>query len=243
MTFRDFAASALFLDMDGTLIDIAPTPDGVVIPDGLANLIGAVTARLDGALAILTGRPIADVDRWLAPLQPVAAGIHGAEIRTRPGGAVTRTAAPIDAAMVAAVRRVADSAPGALVELKPASIAIHYRQNPAAEPRIEEALKTVLKEGPDHLILCRGRKVLEIVPRHVSKGVALEAMMQLPEFRGRRPIMVGDDRSDMSAFEAAVRMGGRGFKVAGEQFDAGEAAFTGPAAVRAWLAAQTGNLP
>lgn len=232
---HDLASHALFLDLDGTLIEIASTPGDVIVPSGLARLLGDVARSLGGGLAILTGRPIADVDRFLAPLMPIAAGVHGAEIRVLPFGAVEARAEPVDDAIVEAVRDVARREPGTIVELKPASIAIHYRLAPASEPRIEEALRRVLEEGPDHLILCRGRKVLEIVPRHVSKGAALEGFMALPAFRGRRPVMIGDDLSDLSAFEAAVRLGGNGLKVCGEQFSLAESDFASPADVRAWL--------
>jgi len=241
MRVGEFANSALFLDVDGTLIEIASTPDGVIIPDGLAALLAAVGRRLDGALAILTGRPIADVDRFLDPLRPIAAGIHGAELRRSRGGEVFLQSQPVNAALIAAVKRVADAEPGTIFELKPASVAIHYRLVPSAEPRVEAALRRVLEDGQEHFILCRGRKVLEIVPKHVSKGAALETIMGLPEFRGRRPIMSGDDLSDISAIEAATRLGGRGFTVAGEQFRGSDANFTGPAAVRQWLAGQAGS--
>jgi trehalose 6-phosphate phosphatase len=125
--------------------------------------------------------------------------------------------------------------PGTIVETKRASVALHYRQAPVLVSQLEAALLRILAEAPDHLILARGRQVLEIVPRHVSKGAALETIMGLPAFAGRRPIMIGDDIPDLSALEVADRLGGRGLKVAGEQFARTEAQFSGPAEVRAWL--------
>jgi trehalose 6-phosphate phosphatase len=233
---EQLAASALFLDLDGTLVDIAPTPDGVRVPDGLAQLLGRLTQRLGGALAIVTGRPIRDVDRFLAPLVPIAAGVHGAEFRLVPHGDVRLAAEPIDPIVAAAARELADAELGVVIESKPASIALHYRLAPDAEARIETVLRRILEDGPDHLILCRGRKVFEIVPAHVSKGAALETLMALPDFRGRRPVMVGDDISDETAFVAVEQLGGCGLKVAGEHFSRAEAFFSGPADVRAWLA-------
>lgn len=226
---------ALFLDLDGTVIDIAPTPDGVTIPEGLAELLKRLGHCLGGALAVLTGRPIADVDRFLVPLVPVAAGVHGAELRLIPKGEIVSMAEPIDREIVRAVRRTADEHTGVLVEIKHASVALHYRQTPSLGPLLEAALARILVDGPDHLILARGRQVLEIVPRQVSKGAALEAIMELPAFAGRCPIMIGDDIPDLSAFEAAIGLGGSGLKVAGEQFSPAEADFAGPAEVRAWL--------
>jgi trehalose 6-phosphate phosphatase len=235
-------SSALFLDFDGTLIDIAQTPDGVIIPNDLVALLDNLTYRLDGALAIVTGRPIADIDRFLAPLTPVAAGIHGAELRTACHGEIELGGEPIDATVVDAVRRLAKTEVGIVVETKRVSIAVHYRLAPFAMPRIEASLRRILDDGPVHLILCPGRKVFEILPRHVSKGAALETLLALPAFRGRQPVMIGDDVSDQSAFEAACRHGGLGLKVAGEHFGGAEADLGGPAEVRAWLAALSRSL-
>lgn len=231
--------SALFLDLDGTLIDIAPTPDAVTTPDGLVATLAALTEKLGGALAILTGRPIADVDWMLHPLRPMAAGVHGAEIRWTTGGAVERRAEAIDADVVAAVKRVVDDEPGAELELKHVSVAVHYRSAPDAGSRLQSALRDVLEDGPDHLMLAAGRRVLEIVPRNVAKGKALEAFMTLPAFRSRTPVMIGDDVTDETAFAAAGRLGGLGLKVAGEHFQVTDAHFAGPEHVRRWLADYT----
>jgi trehalose 6-phosphate phosphatase len=238
MEFGELSELALFLDLDGTLIDIAPTPDGIVIPRGVPSLLASMALKMKGALAILTGRSIVEVDRYLAPLVPIAAGVHGAEIRVSSDGIVECRAEPIDTRIVGAVSDMARREHGVIVEVKNASIAVHYRLAIDAQPRIEKALQRILEVGDEHLILCRGRKVLEIVPKRVSKGSALETIMRLPAFLGRRPVMIGDDVSDISAFEAAVRLGGLGLRVGGEQFEAAAADFASPAAVRAWLAEQ-----
>lgn len=232
---EDAQRFALFLDFDGTLVDIAPAPDAVVVPGELAPMLGRIADRLGGALAVLTGRPIADIDRFLAPLKPVAAGVHGSEVRLARDGPVELQSEPIEASIIRRVRKIAQGVQGALLELKAASVAIHYRNVPEAEGAIEAALSDLVADSGDHLILCRGRKVLEIVPAHVSKGDALETFMRRPAFRGRRPIMIGDDVSDLSAFAAARRFGGRGLKVAGEQFHPGDVEFSGPEHVRRWL--------
>lgn len=241
MRRSDLATCALFLDIDGTLLNIGATPDDVVIPDGLVDWLDAVSVQADGALAVLSGRALADIDRFLAPLTLPAAGTHGAEIRAASGGVTERKVRPVDDAVVEAVREVARSEPGTVLEVKPASVALHYRLVPGAEAKIEAALRRILEVGAEHLTLCRGRKVLEVMPRHVSKGAALEAFMQHPPFYGRRPVMVGDDVSDMSAFDAATRLGGVAFKVAGEVFSEAEAEFSSPAAVRFWLATLAGG--
>ena len=237
----DIRSIAVFLDVDGTLIDIALTPDRVVIPDGLVDLVRELTRHAGGALAIVTGRPIAEVDRFLAPLAPVAAGVHGAQLRRQPDGAVELRAKPIDADLVAAVQREIGSRPNIMVEAKPTSIAIHYRQAPNLAAELEAVLERILKRSADHLVLAHGRKVMEIVPRDVSKGDALKLLMELPDFRGRKPVMIGDDVSDQSAFEAATNLGGFGLKVAGERFSVADADFANPTEVRAWLATLVGS--
>jgi len=235
MRIQDRREVALFLDFDGTLVDIALTPEGIVVPDTMVSLIASLTERLDGALAIVTGRPIADIDRYLSPLSLVVAGVHGAEIRASDNGSVELMAPPIMPTVVEAVQRMAEGIPGILVEVKKTSISVHHRLAPDLGPAIADGLQKILDDSPDHLILCGGRKVFEIVPRHISKGAALETLLGLQPFRGRRPIMIGDDISDQSAFDAAIRLGGMGLKVAGEHFSRKIADFAGPADVHEWL--------
>lgn len=241
MQVENSHACALFLDLDGTLIDIAPAPDLVCVPADLVPLLDRLASALEGAVAIISGRPIADINRFLEPLRPVAAGVHGAQLRTSVDGEVLLTVGPLDPVVAAAVSRLGELHPGVAIEAKVHSIAVHFRQAPEVEPQIETALRRIVADGPDHFILSHGRCVIEVVPRHVSKGAALEALLALPPFRGRRPIMVGDDVPDESALLAAVRHGGCGLRVGGEHFG-GEADFTGPAQVRAWLASIASGL-
>ena len=239
MFIEDPASYALFLDLDGTLIDIASEPHLVTIPPDLVPLLSRVSACLDGALAIVSGRTIKEIDHFLYPLRPVVAGVHGAEMRTEVDGDVLLTVGPLDPAVEAAVSRLSALAPGVLIEHKIHTIAVHFRLAPEAEPGIEAELKQIVAGSPDHFILAPGRCVIEVVPRHVSKGAALEAFMGLQTFKGRVPIMIGDDLPDETALEAAERLGGRGLRVAGEHFNQG-ADFNGPAEVRAWLASVAG---
>ena len=237
----DPSACAVFLDLDGTLLDIAAAPDLVHIPSDLVPLLARLSSGLRGALAIVTGRPISDVNRFLDPLRLVTAGVHGAQLRTEMNGEVLLTVGPMDPAVASAVGRLRDLAPGVVIETKVYSIAVHYRLAPSVEPQIEAALQDIVAGSPDHFILCPGRCVIEVVPRHVSKGAAVDALMALPAFKGRRPIMVGDDVPDESALTAAVRHGGLGLRVAGEHFRR-RADFEGPASVRAWLASMADRL-
>jgi len=226
---------ALFLDLDGTLIDIAPRPDEVRVPADLAPLLARLSAALGGALAIITGRSLAEIDRILAPLRLVGAGVHGSEYRMQVDGPIETFTEPLDPAVIEAVSRLVNLDRGIVIELKHGSIAVHYRMAPAARPLLEAELQRILAGGSDHLILCQGRSVIEVVPRHISKGAALDSLLRLPAFRGRRPVMIGDDVSDQSALECAVRLSGQALRVAGEYFQLQDADFDGPAAVRAWL--------
>lgn len=226
---------SLFLDLDGTLIDIASKPDGVLIPDDLAPLLRRLTAGLDGALAIITGRPISDIDRFFAPLRPAAAGVHGAELRMTADGTISAVGRPIELPIAEQVASLEKIAPGVLVESKKFSIAVHYRQAPHAVRKIERALRSILRNGPEHLIISESRRVLEVVSDRISKGGAVEQFMRQPAFFSRIPIMIGDDSSDESALDAVTRVGGFGLRVAGEHFTPKAAEFCSPNDVRRWL--------
>jgi trehalose 6-phosphate phosphatase len=233
---------ALFLDLDGTLIDIAPTPFGAAPPPGLSALVAALTATLDGALAILSGRAISAIDRLLFPLRPAAAGANGGEIRDEPGGA-SRLAVPLlPQDFVEAVSGLSQLDPGIAIEPKGPSIAVHYRQAESEAPELLRRLRELLTESGLPLDIRAGKKVFEIVNRNVSKGAALKAFMQRPAFRGRRPLMIGDDAVDVDAFVAAESIGGAGLRVAGEYFAEAEADFKGTAVVRDWLAALAADI-
>ena len=228
--------SALFLDLDGTLIDIAMAPDGIVIPSDLATLLRDLTRRLDGAVSIVTGRSISDVDRIVAPMIAVAAGGHGAEMRSEPTGVIESRAEAIDDETVHAVRTLLDDYAGTHLEIKRASIAIHFRQVPLLAPLLKIALERILENNPKQLVLAPGRQVLEIVPRSHLQGSSARSHHEAPCLCWPTP---DHDRRrsfpTMSAFDAAIRLGGRGLKVAGEQFSPAEADFASPAEVRAWL--------
>jgi trehalose 6-phosphate phosphatase len=241
MLIEDPSACALFLDLDGTLIDIAPAPDLISVPLDLVPLLARLAMGLRGALAVVTGRSVVDVNRFLDPLRLVTAGVHGAQLRTEINGNVLLTVGPMDPLVASAVHKLGDLAPGVVIESKMYSIAVHYRLAPSVEPQIEAALKGIVADSPDHFILCPGRCVIEVVPKHVSKGAALDALMALSAFKGRRPIMIGDDVPDESALAAAIRHGGAGLRVRGEHFQR-EADFRGPSDVRAWLAAMADKL-
>lgn len=224
---------ALFLDLDGTLLDIAETPERVVRPPGLVEDLSVAAGKLEGALAIVSGRPIAALDKLLRPLKLPAAGQHGAELRLSPEeSAFKLPTVPIDGALRSTVLQAASAFPGVDIEDKGQTLALHYRAAPAAGEPLRRQLVGILAGSGSGLALGQGKMVMEIHDPRYGKANAVDAFMGEPRFAGRLPIFIGDDETDMDGFAAAERLGGLALRVGGEQ-----AAFAGPADVRAWLAA------
>lgn len=227
-------AIALFLDLDGTLIDIAETPDVVIVPEELPGLLDRASRALGGALAIVSGRPLDDIDRLTAPVRLPAAGIHGGEIRYAAQD-VARVPAP--AAMGPLRTRIFEkmtAIPGVLIEDKGVSIAVHFRQAARQAQAVHEGLLDVIALQADRFRVLPGKMVFEVMPRVFRKDVAITAFMDRAPFRGRVPVFVGDDRSDDDAIAEAVRRGGFGLRVGAGVDDGMD--FPGPAAVRRWIA-------
>jgi trehalose 6-phosphate phosphatase len=230
---------ALFIDIDGTLLEMAPTPDAVVVPASLSAMLDALSRTLGGALALSTGRSVAEADRILAPLQLITSGVHGTEVRTSPAGETTMLVQPTSASLLKEILDVASVSPDIVVEKKGAGIAVHYRKAPELRPYLEEELGKIAGRR-DTIILRPGRRVLEVLPKGYSKGAGLASLMRIAPFKGRLPIMIGDDYGDESALAMAVELGGIGLRVAGEYFPPERADFTGVAATRSWLAKVAG---
>jgi trehalose 6-phosphate phosphatase len=238
---RNDVPICLFLDIDGTLLDMALTPSAVRVPPELADILGGVAARFSGALAIVTGRPIAEADALLKPATLVAAGVHGAEMRTSVTGEIISQISGFGPDLLDDIRTAANAMPGVVAENKGAGIALHYRLAPDLRAPLLASLDALVEKYPGQFSICEGRKVVELLPVGFSKGHALRTLASLPEFSGRRPVMIGDDIADIGAFRAAKELDGYGLKVAGEIFSHEEAAFTAPADVLAWLKALTGT--
>jgi trehalose 6-phosphate phosphatase len=210
-----FAADwALFLDIDGTLLDYAETPDAVVVDAALRVLIGRLTRRLHGALALISGRPVADVERLFAPLVVPVAGLHGVERRV-PEGAIHRHA--LDHVAVGAVRsrlaQVAAGHFGLLFEDKGLNLALHYRRAPEAASLAEEAIRGAARELGPRFEIQKGKMVWEVKPSGYDKGTVMEEYLEEPPFRGRVPVFVGDDLTDEVGFEMINQRGGHSVKV------------------------------
>ncbi len=227
---------AIFLDVDGTLLDLAPTPLEVRVPPGLADALAALQSRLDGAIAFISGRPIAEIDRIFHPLRLAAVGGHGAEIRIQPGAEIKRSRiATLDSDLRNEFAQIVQLDPGILVEDKGFSIAIHYRLSPQFGGEVLNHVATICRhERCDSLEVLPGKFVVEIKPSGYDKGTGLREMMSVPAFAGRKPIFIGDDVTDDAAFSVLPDFGGIGFSVGGivpgATFN-----FDGPQDVRLWL--------
>jgi len=226
--------SALFLDFDGTLTDIAPRPDAVVIDDALPGLLTQLHQRLGGALAVVTGRAQADIEPMLAPLRASlpAAYEHGA-VRRNANQVLTVAPPPALDRALAAAQSLADQHPGLIVERKRGSVALHFRLAPALASTCVAAMTEVARQGAG-LQLLHGKAVVEVKSAQVGKDLAVEAFMAEAPFAGRRPVFVGDDVTDEPAFIAVQRLGGDGVKV-GHGETAAAHRIESPACLRQWL--------
>lgn len=227
---------ALFLDVDGTILDVAATPGEVVVPPDLVERLRRVEALLSGALALVSGRTIAVLDRLFAPLTLAAAGEHGAELRPVPGEPVSRcTSQPFDAGLRAALRELVAEHPALLLEEKPSSAVIHYRRAPELGPALERRVRALLANADPALDVFTGKMSWDIRGGTCTKGTALRHLMAVDRFAGRTPIYVGDDLTDEDGFTEAERRGGAALVVAGEYRTPRPIAFLGPENVRDWL--------
>lgn len=225
----------LFLDVDGTLLEIADTPGEVRVDEALKGLLLRVAQRLDGAVALVSGRSIAMLDALFAPLILPAAGQHGLERRSASGArcGAAASAAPLDPARTRLAAFIA-AHPGTLLEDKGGTLAVHFRRAPELEPRVRDAVSAaaaLLGAGYD---VQGGKMVLEIKPAGVSKGSAAAEFMREPPFARRTPVFVGDDATDESGLRFAEAAGGLSIAV-GDRIR-GRWRLEDPGAVRRWLA-------
>jgi trehalose 6-phosphate phosphatase len=224
--------TALFLDFDGTLADLAPRPELVQVEPELIGTLRALHVCLDGALAIVSGRPVAELDHFLQPLRLPAAGVHGAEFRN---GAerIVRPPAPGIGPLLPHLEALVARHPGLQLERKSVAVAIHYRQVPELEPLVRAAVADVLRDAVG-LEALPGKMVVEIKPAGVDKGGAIATFMRSSPFAGRLPVFAGDDVTDEAGFSVVRELGGIGVLV-GQRATAASVSVTGPAALRSWL--------
>lgn len=226
---------AFFFDFDGTLVELASTPDGVVVPARVVETLSTLRALTNGAVAVVSGRGIESIDSFLAiPDLPVA-GLHGAERRDASGDTVR--IGFNDARLLRMERALADvvaAHPGMLLEIKGAAIAVHYRNAPRAEPAAREAAERLVAEHADAYVLQPGKMVYEIKPKNVDKGRAVAAFLDEPPFAGRVPVFAGDDLTDEKGFAVVNERGGLSIKV-GAGDTAARARVASVEAFVAWL--------
>jgi trehalose 6-phosphate phosphatase len=228
----------LFLDVDGTLLDIAPRPEAVEVKPGLLDDLAAVEHALGGALALVSGRPIGELDRLFAPLRLCTSGVHGAELRRHPAGAIASLAAGrLGDDWWNALNCLLAEFPGSYAENKRVSFAVHYPDPGTDIPRLQHDLLRLMERiaGSGTAVkLIAGRAVFEIQVHGFDKGRAIEWFMQEKPFFGRKPVFIGDDEIDRAGFDAALTLGGLAFSV-GIELPGSSGVFSGPDAVRAWL--------
>jgi trehalose 6-phosphate phosphatase len=232
----DLRHSAILLDIDGTILDFAPSPHQVSVPAGLRETLTHLSSLTGGALALVSGRSIDDIDAIFSPLRVAAIGVHGAEMRTGAHAPVQQRAVPLSDDLKRRLGKVAELEPGILVEDKGYSIALHYRQSPASEPEVLRAIRTICAGAPQEAVeILPGKFVVDIKPPAITKGEAVRELMQYPPFAGRHPIFIGDDTTDLSVFDVIPKFGGRAYSV-GELTADVDGHFDTPEIVRLWLA-------
>ena len=228
---------ALFLDVDGTLLDIAPTPTTVSVPVYLRGLLRGLEHLLGGAVALVSGRMIADLDQLFAPLKLATAGQHGAELRFSRGFPTTtpRPSRLLPEGLVSAVLEFAAERPGVMVESKGQTIAIHYRHAPHCERDLQRFLTDQAAGHDGQTEIVHGKSVFEVKPRGVSKRTAVEQFMMHAPFAGRLPIFIGDDTTDEDGFAAVRDMHGHAIRVGLQGESLADARIATPEDARAWL--------
>ena len=228
---------ALFLDVDGTLVDDAPKPDDVRVDEELLQMLPRVAARLGNALALITGRSIGGVDRLFPKLRLPMAGQHGSERRTGDGTIHFNAPDPVSfASMRGLLQLLSDRHPGLFLEDKGTTLALHYREVPQLAAHVHRVVRSSVRDvGGDMFDLQPGKRMLEVRPGSRNKGTAIAEFMREPPFAGRRPVFAGDDRADEFGFAVVDRMGGWSVKVGTGRTHA-RYRLKDIAAVRRWLA-------
>ena len=205
----DLVDTALFFDLDGTLVEIAARPELVAISDDLRSLLAGAQKRVNGALAIVSGRSIADLDQLLAPLRLATAGIHGLELRPRADAEVLSVSGQVMPESVRArLDKLAAEHPELLLEYKGESAAVHYRQAPELAEQVHAVTSALLQELGQEFRLQPGKMVMELRPSQGDKGQAISTLMAQPPFAGRRPLFIGDDVTDEAGFTAVNELQG-----------------------------------
>jgi trehalose 6-phosphate phosphatase len=232
----DLRECAILLDIDGTLLDLAPSPQQVRVPADLRVTLRRLDELTGGALALVSGRSLGDIDRIFSPLALAAIGGHGAEWRTAAGGEITLRADPLDTALKQKLAALSALGQGVLAEDKGYSLALHYRLAPDQADAVHAAIAAICAETePGTIEILPGKFVVEIKHAGVTKAGAVRELMTLAPFAKRKPIFIGDDITDEPVFGVVAAHGGLGFSV-GRVAATVNGRFAQPQSVRAWLA-------
>jgi trehalose 6-phosphate phosphatase len=231
----DLHKCAILLDIDGTILDLAPSPQQVWVPTGLRQTLARLDALTGGALALVSGRSLHDIDLIFSPLELAAIGGHGAEMRTTPNGEPKMRAKPLDPAVKRRLAAIAELGPGILAEDKGYSLALHFRLAVEKGDAVRAAVDKICAElGPGEVDILPGKLVVEVKRPGINKANAVCDLMECPPFAGRNPIFIGDDLTDEPVFGVISRFGGLGFSV-GRVLPDVNGHFEKPESVRAWL--------
>jgi len=210
---NDTGRYALFLDIDGTLIDLAATPDAIVVPPELPGDLAAASNRLGGALALVTGRALPYADKLFEPQRFPIAGLHGAEQRMADGTVDRVTVTPTFEALKVEIAAEAAQWDGVLIEDKGAAVGAHYRQAPQWQAELDALMERTAARAGSEFSLQRGKMVIELRPARASKGEAVKRFLESAPFAGRLPITVGDDLTDEAMFKTANELGGHSIRI------------------------------
>jgi trehalose 6-phosphate phosphatase len=232
----DLTRTALLLDIDGTLIDIAETPSRVVVPSTLRKTLGNLLELSGGGVALVSGRTIETIDELFAPLSAPTIGGHGAEIRlTASGPKLKQRPGALSEAVRKQLHLLAKVDPLVIVEDKSHSVALHYRLAAQQESFLKQEVAGIAAADPSDVEILFGKAVIEIKPRLFSKGSAVCELMTHPPFAGRTPLFIGDDVTDESVFGLLPQLAGIGYSV-GRHIPGVQGTFRSPEHVRTWLA-------
>jgi trehalose 6-phosphate phosphatase len=228
---------ALFLDIDGTLLDYAPTPEGVEVPPLLRQTLARLSEALGGALALVTGRRIADVDRIFAPLQLSVAGQHGAEARRFRGEWRFALETPSLESIVAPIHAYVAEHPGVTIRIenKELSAAIHYRGAEEHRGALERLLEGAIAQSKGEFRMLPGHLVFDVMKRGIDKGAALDWFMAEPPFQSRVPVFAGDETTDEDGFAASLARGGYAIRVGPARESVASWQLRSPQEMRDWL--------
>jgi trehalose 6-phosphate phosphatase len=231
----DFRRSAVLLDVDGTLLDLADTPHSVEVPQQLKRALMALDLQSAGATSFVSGRSMTDLDLLFAPLRLAAVAGHGAELRSRGEAVAQRFESAIPEHLRRRLEEFGATQEGIIVEDKGYSLALHYRLAPQSGPSVHAAVAAICADFSQYpLDVLAGKFVVEVKPSAFSKGTGVRELMKSAPFRGRRPIFIGDDVTDEAAFAVLPEFDGIGFSV-GRELPGVAGFFQTPSDVRAWL--------